>query len=116
MTRRVCTIAALMAALGCAGCEDKRLDMQNIQGIIAERFPVAGGDAVKEVVCPKVVRTKKGETFECKVVLQSGEVRAATVEQLGGTRFRWQPGTAQAGETNQADPANADTRDVDPGD
>lgn len=96
----VALAAALTVALG-AGCDDKRIDIRNVESIIADRYIVdpavnptlAPGATVDRVICPELVRTRKGELFECKVVLQGGEERVVTVEQLGGTHFRWYAGS-----------------------
>jgi hypothetical protein len=85
------SVIFLSAVLGALGCEDKRIDLRNLERIIAERFPVDSGAAVDQVICPELVPTRKGTEFECKVVLQGGEERVVRVEQLGGTQLRWYP-------------------------
>jgi hypothetical protein len=91
MRRLAAAMIVLSAVLGNVGCEDKRIDLRNVERIIAERFPVEPGAAVDQVICPELVPTRKGEEFECKVVLRGGEERVVRVEQLGDTQLRWHP-------------------------
>jgi hypothetical protein len=91
MSRMAPWMIVFFALLGAPGCKDKRIDLRNVERMIAERFPVEPGEAVEQVICPELVPTRKGDEFECKVVLQGGEERAVKVEQLGGTQLRWHP-------------------------
>lgn len=98
---RVLALSLVVAAALAAGCDNKRIDVGNVERIIADRYTedpsvnptLAPGATVDQVICPELVRTKKGEIFECKVLLQGGEERVVTVEQLGGTQFRWYAGS-----------------------
>jgi hypothetical protein len=91
MSRARPWLIAAMAVLGALGCDDKRIDLRNVERMIADRFPVEPGAAVDRVICPELVPTRKGAEFECKVVLKGGEERVVKVEQLGGTQLRWSP-------------------------
>lgn len=74
-----------------SGCEDNRLDMRNVERLIADRYVDEGGAAVVGVDCPEVVPTRAGATFECTVRLAGGGERTVIVEQQGGTRLSWRP-------------------------
>ena len=81
----------VMLVSASVGCEDKRLNLRNIEGMAAERFSERAGVPVTEVTCPKNVRTKKGDTFECTVAFEGGFELTLLVEQLGGGKTSWRP-------------------------
>lgn len=86
-------IAAGLVALVCLGlgCSDRKLDLRNIEAILADRYAAETGAVVARVTCPEAVRTRKGDIFDCTVVFANGNEMTIEVEQLGGTTTRARP-------------------------
>lgn len=74
-----------------AGCDDRRLDLRNIEGAIKDRYGHGSPVAISSVTCPESVRTREGDTFDCTLIFEGGEVWSITVTQLGAGRTSWTP-------------------------
>ncbi|MCG8419951.1 MAG: DUF4333 domain-containing protein [Proteobacteria bacterium] len=85
-------LAVALWALGFGpGCEDRKLDLRNVEAIAKDRYESQSGVSVTKVTCPEQVPTRKGYDFDCTVAFEGGVTMAMTVEQLGGTNLRWSP-------------------------
>ena len=61
------------AALAVAGCGDKKLDTDKLEGKIKDGIQKQAGVKVKTVDCPGDIKVKKGDTFNCKATTTSGQ-------------------------------------------
>ena len=100
-----------LAVLTWSGCEDRRLDLRNIEAMARNEYQRSAGVEVARVACPDKVPTRKGHRFDCTVHFvpvptmrpEAGQGQALArpthesaklvieVEQLGGSQLRWAP-------------------------
>lgn len=83
MTRHRLVLPVLaLGALAFAGCGDKKLDTDKLEGKIKDGIEKqVSGVKIKSVDCPSDVKVKKGDTFNCKATTQSGQTANVKVTQ-----------------------------------
>lgn len=89
-SRRAWAVACLVLC-AFAGCDDRRLDLRNIEGAIKDRYGQGSPVAISSVTCPESVRTREGDTFDCTLTFEGGAVWSIAVAQLGAGRTSWTP-------------------------
>jgi hypothetical protein len=68
-------------ALAFAGCGDKKLDTGKLEGKIKDGIQKQAGVKIKSVSCPKDVKVKKGDIFNCKATTATGQTANVKVTQ-----------------------------------
>ena len=83
MTRHRLVLPVIAAgALAFAGCGDKKLDTDKLEGKIKDGIEQqVSGVKIKSVDCPSDVKVKKGDTFNCKATTNSGQSANVKVTQ-----------------------------------
>jgi len=83
MTRhRLVLPLAAAGALALAGCGDKKLDTDKLEGKIQDGIEKqVSGVKIKSIDCPNNVKVKKGDTFNCKATTNSGQTANVKVTQ-----------------------------------
>ena len=82
MTRYRLLVPLLAAgALAFAGCGDKKLDTDKLEGKIKTGIQKQAGVKIRKVDCPSDVKVKKGNTFNCKATTTSGQTATVKVTQ-----------------------------------
>jgi Domain of unknown function (DUF4333) len=82
MTRHRLLVPLLAAgALAVAGCGDKKLDTDKLEGKIKDGIERQAGVKIRSVDCPDDVKVKKGNTFNCKATTTSGQTANVKVTQ-----------------------------------
>jgi uncharacterized protein DUF4333 len=83
MTRhRLVLPLAAAGALAFAGCGDKKLDTDKLEGKIQDGIEKqVSGVKIKSINCPDNVKVKKGDTFNCKATTNSGQTANVKVTQ-----------------------------------
>ena len=79
---RTLTLAAALGAAGlAAGCGETIIDAGKAERFISKTVGDQAGVRVKSVACPKDVKAKKGDTFNCTVTARDGTKGAVLVSQ-----------------------------------
>ena len=78
---RLLILLLAVGALGLAGCGDKKLDTDKLEGKIKSGIEKQAGVKIKSVDCPDNVKVKKGDTFNCKATTQTGQSANVKVTQ-----------------------------------
>jgi hypothetical protein len=82
MTRHRLLLPLLaVGAFAVAGCGDKKLDTDKLEGKIQDGIEKQAGVKIKSVDCPGDVKVKKGDTFNCKATTSSGQTANVKVTQ-----------------------------------
>lgn len=84
-------VAALAALLALSGCADRRIDMRNIEAAMRDRYGRDAAVPITAVTCPEWVRTREGETFECRVRFEGDVEWTIQVTQQGEGTTQWTP-------------------------
>jgi hypothetical protein len=87
---RLLTAAAAVAALGFAGCGDKKLDTDKLEGKVEDGVAAQTGTKIKSVECPSDVKAEKGNTFTCDITAVNGQTGKVTITQTdsdGNVRY-----------------------------
>ncbi|WP_428266303.1 DUF4333 domain-containing protein [Haliangium sp.] len=86
---RVVMVLALGGVL--LGCEDRRIDLHNLEAAISHRYGRDAPVAIEAVECPEWVRTRVGERFECVVRFDGGVRWTIELIQEEGGGLQWAP-------------------------
>jgi hypothetical protein len=82
MTRHRLLLPLLaVVAFAVAGCGDKKLDTDKLEGKIKTGIEKQAGVKIKSIDCPSDVKVKKGDTFSCKATTNSGQSANVKVTQ-----------------------------------
>src|SRR3954454_14181041 len=81
--RRFALSLPLLAAgaFAMAGCGDKKLDTDKLEGKIQTGIQKQAGVKIKSIDCPDDVKVKKGDTFNCKATTNTGQTANVKVTQ-----------------------------------
>lgn len=85
------TLALASTALTLAGCQDRRIDLRNIEAAMRERYSRDAAVPITDVSCPEWVRTRAGETIDCQIAFEGGVVWTIALVQGEDGNTRWEP-------------------------
>ena len=74
-----------------AGCDDRKIDLRNLEAAMKARYGHDAQVAVESVTCPEWVRTREGDVFACELRFEGGTTWAIEVTQLEHGTTRWLP-------------------------
>ena len=91
MRRPILLAPLAVCLLALAGCGDKKLNTDKLEGKIQDGIEQQAGVKVKSVDCPSDIKAKKGDTFTCKATTTKGQTATVSVIQRddkGNVRYQ----------------------------
>ena len=80
-SRTIIPLAAACGTLILAGCGERRLDADKLEGKIKAGIEQQAGVKIRSVACPSNIKIKAGNVFTCKATTTAGETATVHVTQ-----------------------------------
>lgn len=88
---RAIAVIVVLGACALSACEDRRIDLRNLEAAMRDRYGRDAGVPIEAVTCPEWVRTRKDDRFECQVRFQGGVAWTIEIVQLDQGNTQWLP-------------------------
>ena len=74
MTRGITVLGLTLATAAlAAGCGQKKLNSDELEGELSRQLGAQAGQAPKSVACPEEITAEQGKKFDCTLTAQNGD-------------------------------------------